>query len=191
MTRRAYKQSGFTLLEVLAVVAVVAVVGAAGWFVYQHNRLQIGNAATGTAGQQETTTPPSATTVVKISELGVQITVANDIKDLTYTVKTNTLKGGTQATTAYFSTKALAALDKNCDAGVNTPLGTLQRVDGQYPTDPTAASDYGTLVKQFPTFYISEGYPNGSCTSNASAAASASKFKDEFQAAIPSVAAAS
>lgn len=186
------KQAGFSIVEAVIVVAIIGVIGAVGWFVYQHNRLQLGDAAarnqtTDQGTNQQTTTTTSATTIVKVPELGLQITVPNDIKDLTYSVKTNTLRNGSQATTAYFSTATLTALDANCGTDVTTPLGTLQKVDGQYPSDPTAALDYGTLVKQFPTFYISEGFPNGSCSSKASAAASASKFKDEFVTAVSSI----
>ena len=191
--KRQNRQSGFSVIEVVVAVAAIAIIGVAGWFVYQHNRVKVSDAAAGGqttnqgTNQQQSTTPPAATTVVKIPELGIQITVPNDMKDLTYSVKTLTMKDGSQSPTAFFTTSALTALDANC-AGVNTPLGTLGRDEGQYPSgDPTAALDYGQLVKQFPTFYIAAGYPNGTCSTKSSVAASVNKFKAEFEAALPTI----
>lgn len=188
------KEVGFSIVEAVIAVAAIGVIGLTGWFVYQHNRTKPGFAAAGAQttnqGQQQATTQTPATTVVKVPELGIQITVPDDLKDLTYQIQTNKLQNGSTATTAYFSTTSLTAIDNNC-AGVNTPLGTLGRVDGQYPSDdPTAALDYGTLIKQFPTFYISEGVPNGSCSTNQNALAAVSKDKGDFQTAVSSVAAA-
>ena len=63
-------------------------------------------------GQQHNN-PPANQNVVKIPELGIQMTVPNDIKDLTYQVSTVMLRNGKQATLAMFSTKALTVLDSN------------------------------------------------------------------------------
>lgn len=129
---------------------------------------------------------PSATAVnqsaLTIPELGIQITVPNDIKDLKYQISTVTLRNGQQATLAMFSTAALTGLDAKCSAS-NGALGSLERANGQYPTASEDASnvlDYGQLVKQFPTFYVSAGFPNAQCSSNNSANAAAAKFKLEF-----------
>lgn len=40
MTRITSKHLGFSIVEALIIVVVIGVVGAAGWFVYQHNRTQ-------------------------------------------------------------------------------------------------------------------------------------------------------
>lgn len=178
------KQAGFNIVELLVIVVAVGVIGAGGWFIYQHNRVKLTGAATGTQPTNQSTnpantTPAPATTVVKIPELGIQLTVPDSIKDLTYKVGTATLNDGRQETYAEFSTASLAAADTNCgtDSG---PLGSLAKISGQFPTsfsDSNPPMEYGSLVKQFPTFFISEFSPQAACATAAasgSAAAAAS-----------------
>lgn len=192
MQRIPNKQAGFNIVELFIVVAVVGVLGVAGWFVYQHNRVKpadaAGGAQTTNQGTSQQTTTATPTTVLKIPELGIQITVPNGLKDLTYQIKTLTLKDGSQSPTAFFSTPALTAYDPNC-AGINTPIGSLGRGNGQYPSnDPTAALDYGQLVKQFPTFYIAVGYPNGACSTKPNFPEPASgNWKDEYSSSLSTI----
>lgn len=47
-------------------------------------------------------------------------------------------------------------------------LGALWKIPGQYPTEPTVDNTPGTLVKQFPDFYLAYRRPAMSCTSDAS-----------------------
>lgn len=181
---RQKRQSGFSILGIVVAVVAVAAIGTAGWFVYQHNKVKLTGATGGTqttnqGGQQQT---PPATTAVKVPELGIQITVPDSIKDLTYQVSTVKLSpNGNQATLAMFSTKALTALDANC--GVSSgALGSLERASGQYPTqaeDETNVLDYGQLLKQFPTFYISVGYPQAACSTAATAGSASAAASNE------------
>jgi len=88
--RQSDRQSGFSIVEALIVVVVIGIIGTSSWFVYQHNRVKTTNAAAGgtpPSSQQSTTTtttPPPANnqTVIKIPELGIQITVPDDMKDI-------------------------------------------------------------------------------------------------------------
>lgn len=166
-------QRGFgTLVILFAVVAVMALTGI-GWTVYQHNRTKEASAVTGN-NQQATNPEPTQTTpapsqnIIKIPELGIQITVPDSIKDLTYRISTGKLKDGRESTAAIFSTTSLAAADSSCDTDFG-PLGSLAKVDGQYPNDNPNPLDYGQLVKQFPTFFISANYPNAPCSTSKSA----------------------
>lgn len=185
------KQSGFKIVGAVLVVAAVGIIGAASVFVYQHNKVQLTNAATNPS-QALTTTPTTSTpaanqTAINIPELGIQITVPNDIKDLTYQVSTVTLRSGQIATLAMFSTKALTSADPACSAAAG-PLGSLERVDAQYPTsDPNAAFYYGQLVQQFPTFYIAAGSPNAACSTNPNAVTNAAQHKSAFVSAESSI----
>jgi len=175
------RQSGFSAVFGVLAVLIIVGLGVAGWAVYQHNRVKPTSAASssGQSAHQQTTTtttttpPPSASNqnVVKIPELGIQITVPDDIKDLTYQTQVVTLRNGNQSTLAMFSTKALTAVDAKCGPAA-MPLGSLGKASGQYPTQQQDASnvlDYGQLVKQFSTFYIAAGYPQAACSLSGSA----------------------
>ena len=56
-------------------------------------------------------TEQPAENVVKIPELGVQISVPDSLKDLTYDARDVTLPNGQPAKIAYFSTAALTKAD--------------------------------------------------------------------------------
>jgi hypothetical protein len=111
MNSTANKQSGFSIVEAVLAILVIGAMAAAGVFVYQHNQAKVTDAAphpNSSSSQQTTTTTPTPTqNVIKIPELGIQITVPDSIKDLTYKVTTAKLRNGNQATIAYFSTASL------------------------------------------------------------------------------------
>lgn len=183
MKRMGHRQAGFSIVEAVVVAAVIGIIGTGGWFVYQHNRTKVTNAAASSnqaTDQQATTTPATTQNVVKIPELGIQLTVPDSIKDLTYQVSTVTLPTQQTATIVKFSTQALTAADPKCSASFG-PLGSLEKVAGQYPTnDPNAAFHYGQLVKQFPTFFISGGSPNAGCSTNPTATTAMGEYKAAF-----------
>ena len=183
------KQSGLSALEALLIILAVGVIGVVSVVVYQHNRVQLSGASGGTQATNQTSTQQTTTTtnqsVVRIPELGIQITVPNDIKDLTYQMSTTTVNGQ-QIPLARFSTATLAALDAKCSASAGGPLGSLGRVDGVYPASANPVV-YGTLVKQFPTFYIAAGHPNAACSEQSSALSAMSKFRQEFEASYSTI----
>jgi len=193
MSNRDVKQRGFGTIRVVAFLVVAGAVASMAWLGYSinqkaHQVKQASNAAVTSPASISTANSPVSTqqaaanqSVVKIPELGIQITVPNNIKDLKYQVSTVRLTpNGNQATLAMFSTVALTALDSKCGAS-NMPLGSLERASGQYPSnDRLATFDYGRFVKQFSTFYISAGVPNAPCSTQASVRGNAVGFKDEF-----------
>jgi type II secretory pathway pseudopilin PulG len=192
MTTQENNQSGFGIVELLVVVVAVVVLCGAGWFVYQHNRTKATSAdasdtqPTQTTSKQSSTTSKSpaqvsATTVVQIPELGIQITVPNSIQDLTYKVGTATLHDGRSETYAEFSTASLAAADANCGTNFG-PLGSLAKISGQYPTtfdDSDPPIEYGQFVKQFSTYFISASYPQAACSTAATAGSDAAAASNE------------
>jgi hypothetical protein len=193
MSNREVKQRGFGAIRGVAFLVVAGVIASAAWLAYgqyqkAHQVKQTNTAAVTTPANTSTANAPVAAqqaaaanqSVVKIPELGIQITVPNDIKDIKYQVHTGTVANGKQATFAFFTTAALVGLDSGCSAS-SAPLGSLERGDWQYPTNDTyAVPTYGALVKQFPTFYISAGFPQAACSTHASGNAAANKFKSEF-----------
>lgn len=191
MTSRLRRQRGFGVIEVVLGVVVVGVIGAAGWLAYRHYHQQPKtNTVGGTSSSSQTKEPTiksqtqqgavATTTTETIPELGIDITVPNAIKDLKYEAHTETLKNGAQGAYVLLTTTSLSTADAAC-AAADAPLGSLGRGDGQYPSDdPSAATDYGVLVKQFPTFYISYAAPQAGCSSNTSVQSAASTDKSNL-----------
>jgi len=138
-----------------------------------------------TTGAQTSETPilvssTSNQNVEEIPELGIQITVPDSTKDLSYQVSTVTLKNGQSATLAMFSTASLTNASASCAANVG-PLGSLEKVAGQYPSsDQYASLDYGQLVKQFSTFYIASGSPQTACSTSTSVQTTSNSQKTNF-----------
>lgn len=203
MLNRKIEQRGFGAIQILLILAVAGVIASAAWLTYSryqiaHQTKSTSNAArsalansTTTKTQAITQQPTANQNIMKLPELGIQMTIPNDIKDLTYQLSTVTLRNGKQATLAMFSTKTLTTLDSKCDAR-SGPLGSLYRVDGQYPdfssgSVPGAPIDYGALVKQYPTFYISAGAPNAPCSASMSVNGTAGGFRGEFGMAEPTI----
>ncbi len=173
-------ESGFGVVEIILVLVIVALIGAVGYLVYKnHSKTVVTPVAATTTTKPATTSPAKTATLstatpvananlIKLSELGVEITVPDSIKDLTYKVFTYT---GTSAalhddsgkplatTQANMSTSSLLADNTSCTPA-SSPLGILFKVDGTYPTNPTSDNAGGKLVKQFGGFYI--GYSGGS-----------------------------
>lgn len=102
----------------------------------------------------------SAESTFKFTELGVQITIPESIKDLIYTASSGKLMSGPESVTAKVATSSVVKLDKKC----STSLGALSRVSGQYPSSPNPENASGTLVKQFQSFYIGYTHPQSLCS---------------------------
>lgn len=180
-------QSGFSVIEIFVATAIVAVIGIVGWFVYQNNRTQPTDAAqnNGQATPQSNKTDQEANNVIKIPELGIQITVPDSIKDLTYETNGIVVRNGSRGTAAFFTTRSLMASAPDCTLA-DVSFQSLARVAGQYPSADEYESvelDFGFLAKQFPDFYISTGYPNTSCPSGVDTG----KLKNDFSQALTTI----
>jgi Tfp pilus assembly major pilin PilA len=156
---------GFTLVEVLLLIVVLILVGGLGYLGYKQvnkkSTTSTSSTTASTATTTKTTTPATTPTpnqnIVKIPELGIQITVPDRLKDLTY-VASKTEFGNA---VAYFSTTTLTNLDAACSG----KLGALTQIKGQYgqPGD-------GGLVKQFSAFWISGFTAQSQCSMDNAAA---------------------
>lgn len=154
-------QTGSTHLVAILAVVVVLAIGVIGWKVWQNSNdikaVQDATKATTSskvADQTKTDETPKPA-VVTIKELGITLTGPETLADLTYSYKATTTEDGKQELQAYLSSKSLTAFDAGCAAdGAAPPLGSIAKVTGQYPTNPTAGNSVSPLVKQFPTYYI-------------------------------------
>ena len=113
-----------------------------------------------------TTTPPAVTTpvskpnanVVVITGMGIEITVPDTLKGLTYSIS----PAAGNIDVISFSTQSLSAEVPSCAATVNNgAFDTIDRGNGSYP----GAGSNGGLIKQYqnPTYYLAYVLPSGPC----------------------------
>jgi hypothetical protein len=161
-------ESGFSAIEAVVVLVIVVLIGTVGWLVYKnHHKTTTPVITTYVSKAKKTTiTSPASTTIVKIPDLGIEVSVPTSINDLTYAYRTSTTGFGNneQLRIANLSTASLTALDSNCSASSQTALGGLGEANGTYPTNAYDQADVGQLVKQFPNFYVSWFTSQASCT---------------------------
>lgn len=170
MRRVSDRQAGFSVIEVVLVVAVIGVVGVAGWFVYQHNRPKVTDAASGNQttnqnGNQQSNTNSSsnqnsAANMFAIPELNAKLTLPDGLAatDLKYSV--STLDG---YPAAGFTTTTLEQADGtgSCSAS-QASIGVIWR------TTQNVASGSVT-VKQIGQYYYAFQKAQGSCANNVNA----------------------
>lgn len=104
-----------------------------------------------------------STNDIIIRELGISVTVPDSIKDITYSYRGEGIVS--------FSTKTLT--DEYIETGECTsfgsapPLGSLVKIEGQYPEDPNVDNTPADkLVKQFATYYIGYRSPRSLCVAS-------------------------
>lgn len=101
-----------------------------------------------------------------MSELGIQLTLTEPIKDLIYSVRDVGSSDGTiTSPAAYFSTRALVEADANCSAE-NGSIGALQTFPGQYPYSSDYSHKYGHFRKQLPSLFVTASFPSAVCSDN-------------------------
>jgi hypothetical protein len=181
MRKPSSNDSGFSAVELILVIVIVVLIGVGGLLVYRDHKTTPTSVATksikSTITTPKATTPvttPSTTTVVKIPQLGIEVTVPNSIKDLTYAYRTSTTGFGNneQLLIADLSTASLTALDSNCSASNQTAFGAISEANGTYPADPSDQANVGQLIKQFPNFYVTwSSESQTSCTADGNTAA--------------------
>lgn len=151
------RQSGFSIVEGVIVVAAIAVIGAAGWFVYQHNRTKpaaaTGGSQTTTQNNNTTTTPGTTVGYLDIKEWGVKIPLTSTISSAYYVVSTSLsndpdgLPSGVWLGLKSLSDASCNPANNNLGNGTGA-IGDILRVPVS-ATDPVSGKPY------------SQKYPNG------------------------------
>ena len=185
-------QKGFSAVEAILVVLIIAIVGFVGWFVWHTNQTANKNLASSSSTKSPTfkqlPKTTSTTTVVKLTKLGVELTVPNSISDLTFSVQKATTVNSEPSQSVNLSTSALAKLDSKCAADGTTPaLGNLSKTNGQYPSSATVDNTSGTLVMQFSTYYIGYTSPQSACSSKTAAETTATSDLTDLKSSLSSV----
>ena len=171
MNRIKNNQSGFSVVEIVMIVVIIGLIGAVGYLVFKNHSKNTKNVSSTqnvkTSTQSSTKSTVTNANIIKFPELGVEITVPESIKDITYSsVNTPTFPQGLSGTIINLSTDSLTKLDKECsNTGMAPPLGALSKVNGQYPKNPTVDNSAGQLVKQYPDYYIGFSGPQAACSS--------------------------
>jgi len=151
-------QRGFTIVETLLALLVAAVIGFGGYYVWhnQHSKTTTTSPAkTVATNSQPTTSAKVASTFLAFKELGVQITVPETLKGLSYSAREGTSITGEPTTFIYLTSDAFKSFVTSC-GGTDTAasFAGINKVTGTYPTNPTPQNSDGALLKQFSGFYI-------------------------------------
>lgn len=175
--KRSHLQNGFAGLELLLILAVILTLGGIASYVYSKNRSHNSSATTaeqtaatpegtstspngipgGTSPSTATSQPAANQNIIKISSVGLQMTVPDSLKDLTYQL-TNTGSG----TLIAFSSQRLTAAIPSCAANNGSgAFDTITRGNGTYPGPANPSS--GGLLKQYSSYYFAYTLPNGPC----------------------------
>lgn len=170
-----FNQNGFSVVEGLLLFVIVTIIGVIGYFVYnakQNADTTLGNAAKSSQGQ-----PLSARTkaknaqsnkvsAFKFNELGVQFTLPDSLKGLSYNIEKLPNEQGVKEDVLYLDDSALATVMNKCVAsvgGTNTSqtvnFAAISRTEGKY--DAKVEQGESGLLMQFDGFHIIVGYPNG------------------------------
>jgi hypothetical protein len=174
-------QKGFGAVEGLLILILISILGFTGYYVYhtRNNATLTYNNAVNTSA----TNPDALSSKFVFKDLGVQFDPKSDLKGLVYRVDSGYY---------YLSDDAFVSVLKSCpDYHTGDDFGgfaAIGKTSGQYPADANPIQA-GALLKQFPKFWISYGFPNGlgcSDTSKArsihdAAATEAGKFYSDFQ----------
>jgi len=184
ISNKTNNNKGFTLVEVLLLIAVLILVGGLGYLGYKQVNKKSSTSTSSTATTTKTTTPATTPTpnqnIVKIPEMGIQITVPDSIKDLTYKAVN---VDGVEYTS--FSTTTVTNLDAACSA-TNGAIGGLVKASGQYSSIGT--NEALSLVKQFSTFYILFGSPQSTCSMDDNIQSQVTQDLAALRSSLPSIA---
>lgn len=165
-------QKGFSAVMVVLVLVIVGLIGTIGWLVYQKGQDTKPQSSASTEKEQSADTPDNSDNevvkqenIIKLPELGIQITVPDSIKDLQYFIEKQTDYRGQEVVYARLSTKTIAAQDSNCNAE-SSAIGVIAKGLGVFPPeDDQRYMYYGDLSKQFSGFFITYSKSQNPCAS--------------------------
>ncbi|MEO8785051.1 MAG: hypothetical protein ABI392_01800 [Candidatus Saccharimonadales bacterium] len=180
------RQKGFVGLELLLVLSAICLVVGIALYLFSKqpanspSKSQTTSPAANTAHQTGSSTSPSgipggaggsptpatgqSTTVITITQAGLQITVPNSLADLTYHLGQS---GG--QTVVRFSTQAISKAIPACGASQGSgAFDTVIKASGQYSQAYPGQNPNGGLIQQYPSYYLAYQLPTGPCAKNLS-----------------------
>ncbi len=194
-------QQGFGSLGLLLIGVILLIIGIGVYvFTQRPDSKQTSTASSAASANTGTSTSPggvpggadsgsaggatNTTNIIKITPVGLQLTVPDSLKDLTYALKP--VAGG--ATEVTFSTKTLASRVPSCAADQGSgAFQTVTRGTGSYPGPANPSS--GALIKQYGDYYFAYTLPTGPCAKGLSVDNQnlLNSLAQDFSGALPSV----
>jgi cytoskeletal protein RodZ len=153
-------QKGIATVEIVLFVVLFTLVGFIGWYVMKQNKdnedLSNQTVKTSDSASSKVGTATSQGTKFTFKELGVQVTLPKELKDIAYSKNTYSNDPSYNVYTPAF--KELA--DKCGDDPTANPAGfaTISKTNGTFKANAAGESNNG-LLKQFSGFYFSYGDP--------------------------------
>lgn len=139
-------QKGFGAVEGMLLIIIVLLVGFICYYVYHTKNNS--NTSYNNATSANSSTPSTNSSLLKIPELGVQLTVPAELKGLSYT---------TQGSYVDFHMSDLDTMANSCEDKGPMVINEWSKQNGQFQEGPGTG-----LIKQFGDFYIvANGGPNG------------------------------
>src|SRR5579864_2247685 len=174
-------EAGFSAtLLTLGLCAVIALL-ASGYMVYKANQPKAVASVT-TAKVPARAYDPNATTssagggqnLIKLPELGIELTVPGALSDLTYSFNASanptTDSYGSTENTAGVSTQSLSGIDNNCSAPASA-LGDITTGSGEWPpsVDPSKSMAPLLYEAQLPNLWVAYNNAHFACSQNVQA----------------------
>lgn len=166
-------QHGVGTVELSLLIIILAGLGLIGWYVVNSNhktQTQLDKLAKTSDITTKNTQTSAAGSKFVFKELGVQITLPDALKGLSYKVENLKNNQGGTSPVLYLETSSMSNAVEQCynqKVDPNSPpnFGAISKIDGQYSsTSSTDGPTEGPPLKQFDKFYISGSRPNGITT---------------------------
>ncbi len=159
-------QKGFSPVIILVTVVVVGLVGGAGWYVYKNQTpKQQKTNSTGKTDSNQQTVQQTSGNIVKIPEMGIQFTVPDEIKGISYIIEKQTDSRGKEVVYARLTSQSLMKVSPECGAARES-LGIVTKGFGNKPEETEEPRYYGELIKQFDSFFITYTPSQAACSNS-------------------------
>lgn len=201
MKTHTVNKDGFGIIEIMVVLVIATALVLGGWYVWnQKMQLQSqgsqnhtggagSSASTATLAPPSSPTPAPSSTYLHIRELGLRITLPEDLKDVVYQSYNQGLSTNGEA--VLLSTQTITGKDAGCGVdGGAPPLGRLFKLKTPH-VDPSGQdgplTPNGVDTFKLGGYYVYLQHPQATCTDKSDVQTLAKKQYNEFHDALTTV----
>ncbi len=173
-------ESGFSAIEIIMIVVIIGLIGAVGYLVFKNhnkNTKNVGSTQNVKTSTQSSSSMAVNSNIIKIPELGVEITVPDSIKNITYT----TDMSGKDSQGNHYATAIFNDGIQKCS------IASLSKINGQYADFSKVAEEPGNLAKQYGSYFIVYYHPQATCGNTASDQTQFEADTSAFSKALPTI----